>query len=92
MPGTVNNIVYVMFLCKQPHCVEERLSALSGASHQWLGEAVHRGAAAVRLPVPQRERLCGASGHQPVLRSGGVQRRSAHLDEGKTQSHYTHDY
>lgn len=85
------------FLWLQPHCVKERLSTLSWATHQWLGEAVHCGTEALRLPVPQWERLCGESRHQPVLCSGGVQRRSAHHAEGKShlllaQWHYTHDY
>lgn len=37
----------------QPHCVKEGLPTLSGASHQWLGEALCGGAQALRLPIPQ---------------------------------------
>lgn len=40
----------------QSHRVKERLSAFPGATHQRLGEALRRGAPALRVPLPQRTR------------------------------------
>lgn len=73
-------VIFHLFL--QPHCVEERLHPFPGASHQRLGEALRRGAAAVRLHLQHRARHGGTGYPQPLLCSGGVQRGPASHAEG----------
>lgn len=66
----------------QPHCVKEGLPAFLGAEHQRMGETFRCCTSAIRLHLQLRERHCGASHSQPVLRPGGVQRGPAGHAEG----------
>lgn len=79
----VSFLLLYFFHRLQPDCLKERLPALPGTPYQWLGEALCGGAPALRLPVPQWERQCGESSHQPVICKGGIQWRQTNLAAGK---------